>query len=575
MSRLDKDPPPAHAGNVDLLVNDYFEQLLALSPSLASSIGDYRFDDRLENSAGRAYFEQRRALAERFLAQVKHVRVAALDENDRLTYDFFVDRLEREIDGARFRADLLPVDHIFSMPTVFAGWGSGTQSQRFTTVRDYEQFLARCDDFVVWVDTAVASMREGIRVGITHAQPVARRIAAPLRAIASDRAEESVFWQPIRTIPDSIGVSDRERLTALYRDKIDGNVLPAYRRLADFADQEYAPHARAGVGWSALPEGLEWYRYAVRRATTLDVSPDELHRTGLAEVARIRAEMDRVRLQVGFRGDLEQFMRFVETDLQFRFPSGAAMLEAYRDLKRQIDVRLPDLFSELPPVDYEIREMESFRAANSPGGQYERAAPDGSRPGIFYVNTHDLAALPTYIAETLSLHEASPGHHFQLAIEQVLTTLPLMRRVDQNSAYHEGWALYAESLGHELGLYTDPYQWYGHLTDEMLRAMRLVVDTGLHAKDWTREQAVQYMVANSSMSRHSVENEVDRYLAWPAQALSYKTGQRLISELRARAEQELGQRFDLRQFHRQLLNGGPLPLNVLEARMRRWIDDQR
>jgi uncharacterized protein (DUF885 family) len=324
-----------------------------------------------------------------------------------------------------------------------------------------------------------------------------------------------------------------------------------------------------------MPDGRAWYAYLARVSTTTDLSPDAIHELGLKEVARIRGEMEQVKQQVGFKGDLAAFFKFLQDDPRFYYDSSDAVVQGFRDLKKNIDARLPKLFADFPKADYEVRAVEPFRAASSAGGFYQSPSADGSRPGIFYVNTFNLKAQPKFGMETLSLHEAAPGHHFQIAIQQELTELPRFRRFNGYVAYSEGWALYAESIGKELGVFTDPYQWYGRLSDEMLRAMRLVVDTGLHSKGWTREQAIKYMLENSSMAESDVTAEVERYIVWPGQALGYKLGQLRITELRAKAQAELGDAFDVREFHSQVLRDGALPMDVLTAKIDRWIESKR
>jgi uncharacterized protein (DUF885 family) len=396
-----------------------------------------------------------------------------------------------------------------------------------------------------------------------------------LSEIVTARVEDNIFWGPIAALPKEFSAKDRERISAAYRAALGLEVLPAYARLADFIEHDYLPAARTTVGWSDLPGGEAWYRWRVRGATTLDLTPAQIHEIGLAEVARIRGEMLAVKEQVGFKGDLDAFFKFLEEDPQFYFNNEDELLGAYRDVKRRIDALLPRLFSDFPKADYEIRAVEPFRAASAAGGSYQAPSADGKRPGIFYINTHNLKAQPRFGLETLSLHEAAPGHHFQIAIQQELTDLPRFRRFNGYVSYSEGWALYAESLGKELGVFTDPYQWYGRLSDEMLRAMRLVVDTGLHSKGWTREQAIKYMLDNSSMAESDVTAEVERYIVWPGQALGYKLGQLHISALRAKAEQQLGAAFDVKEFHSQVLRDGALPMSVLSAKIDRWIEAKR
>jgi uncharacterized protein (DUF885 family) len=400
-------------------------------------------------------------------------------------------------------------------------------------------------------------------------------VVPQLREIVTAKITDNIFWAPIAAMPAGISAKDRKRISDNYSAALSNEVLPAYSRLADFIERDYLPAARTTVGWSELPDGQAWYRWRIRSATTMDMPAEEIHQLGLAEVARIRGEMLSVKNQVGFKGDLDAFFKFVEEDPQFYFNSEAELLDAYRGVKRRIDALLPKLFADFPKADYEIRAVEAFRAASAAGGSYQSSSPDGKRPGIFYINTHNLKAQPRFGLETLSLHEASPGHHFQISIQQELTDLPRIRRFNGYVSYSEGWALYAESLGKELGVFTDPYQWYGRLSDEMLRAMRLVVDTGLHAKGWTREQAIKYMLDNSSLAESDITAEVERYIVWPGQALGYKLGQLHISALRARAQAQLGASFDVREFHSQILRDGAVPMNVLTAKIDRWIETKR
>jgi uncharacterized protein (DUF885 family) len=372
-------------------------------------------------------------------------------------------------------------------------------------------------------------------------------------------------------MPESFPAAERERLTAAYRARIAQDVLPAYRRLRDFVRDEYLPRSRDTVGYAALPDGRAWYAFLVKASTTTDLSPDRIHEIGLEEVTRIRAEMEVVKKQVGFEGDLSAFFKWLREDPRFYYSDPEALLAGYRDLQKKVNALLPRLFDVFPKADYEVRPVEAFRARSMSGAQYMAGTPDGRRPGVFYVNTYDLKAQPKYGMETLSLHEASPGHHFQISIAQEVTSLPKFRRFGGYVAFDEGWALYAESIGKELGVFTDPLQWYGRLSDELLRAMRLVVDTGIHAKGWSREQAIRYMMETSSMAESDVVAEVERYIAVPGQALGYKVGQLAITDLRREAERELGPRFDVKAFHRQVLVDGALPLDVLRTKLREWI----
>jgi len=564
-----RSPSPDAA--LTALVEDYFEEQLKLSPMAATSIGDPRYDDRLDESTSPGFREKSLGIERAFLDRVHRIGVAGLSNESRLTWEIFVSEREQALAGQPFHEEYMPLNQMSGLPMDLAVYGSGSGPQPFATVEDYERFLARVRQFPRWVDGAITLMRTGMSRGITLPRPAVAKMIPQLRDIVTPRAEDSLFWGPITSMPAGFPAADQQRLAKAYSAALQNEVLPAYARLADFLERDYLPAARTTFGWSALPDGDAWYRWRIRGATTIDMAPDRIHELGLSEVARIRAEMLAVKEQVGFKGDLDAFFTFLENDPQFYFTKEQDLLDAYQQVKQRIDALLPKLFADFPKADYEIRPVEAFRAASAAGGSYQAPSADGKRPGIFYINTHNLRAQPKFGMETLSLHEAAPGHHFQIAIQQELTGLPRFRRFNGYVSYSEGWALYSESLGKELGVFTDPYQWYGRLADEMLRAMRLVVDTGLHSKGWSREQAIKYMLDNSSMAESDVTAEVERYMVWPGQALGYKLGQLRIAELRARAQAALGAKFDVREFHGQVLRDGALPMDVLSAKIDRWI----
>jgi uncharacterized protein (DUF885 family) len=557
------------------LVEEYFERQLELSPMNATAIGDPRYDDRLDDSTSPGFREKALGLERAFLDRARLIDATKLTPAARITYDIFVGEREQTLEGQKFHEDYMPFNQMTGLPMDLAVYGSGTGPQPFATARDYDRFLKRVREFPRWADGAIALMRTGMARGITLPRVAMAKVVPQLREIVTARVSDSIYWAPIGAMPKNISAKDRKRITDAYTEALTQEVLPAYARLADFIERDYLPAARTTVGWADLPDGQAWYRWRIRQATTLGLTPEEIHQLGLAEVARIRGEMIRVKEQVGFKGDLDAFFKYLEEDPQFYFNDEDELLEAYRGVKRRIDALLPKLFADFPKADYEIRAVEPFRAASAAGASYQGPSADGKRRGIFYINTHNLKAQPRFGLETLSLHEASPGHHFQISIQQELTDLPRFRRFNGYVSYSEGWALYAESIGKELGVFTDPYQWYGRLSDEMLRAMRLVVDTGLHAKGWTREQAIKYMLDNSSMAESDVTAEVERYIVWPGQALGYKLGQLQISSLRAKAESQLGQAFDVREFHSQILRDGAVPMDVLTAKIDRWIEAKR
>jgi len=549
-----------------------WELTLQRQPVLATSLGDPRYNDRLVDETTAAFRAQAKRETQQRLKALAGFNRARLEPKDRVSYSILKLDLEQELAGERFPEWMQPISQIGGLPSSLAQMGTGQSIQPFKTTKDYEDWLKRLALAVPTFDGAIANMRAGMKAGVTQPRAVMEKVLPQLTALAVTDPEKSLFWGPINSFPDAVPAADRERLTTAMRTLLAGQVLPAYARLLAFVRDEYTPKARASTAWSALPNGKAWYAHRVRQSTTLALSPDEIHAIGLKEVARILGEMDGVRRQVGFQGDLKSFFKHLNDDPKYYFSKPEDLLAGYRDLQKKINGLTPKLFDIQPKADYEVREVEAFRAESAAGASYQEPAADGSRAGVFYVNTFNLKAQPIFGMETLSLHEASPGHHFQIAIAQEDKDLPAFRRFGSHyTAYVEGWALYAESLGKELGLFTDPYQWYGRLSDEQLRAMRLVVDTGLHHKGWTREQAIQYMLDNSSMAESDVVSEVERYIVWPGQALGYKIGQLEITRLRAEAEKALGAKFDIKGFHRVVLTAGQVPLPVLRELVQDWV----
>lgn len=557
------------------LVEAYFEEYLQLDPLAATFIGDPRYNDKLANDIAPEEVAKRLATEQRYLDAAMRFDVGTLAPSDRVTWDVFVEQRRMAIAGAQFPSHLLPVDQLRSLPLVIPILASGTSAQPFANAQDYDNFLERLRAYVTWSDQAITNMRAGAERGIVQPRVVMEKLLAQLDELIVADPKASLFYAAVRQVPKEVAPRDAERIAAEYEKATRDDVLPAYRRMRDFIRDEYLPKTRASVAWTALPQGDAWYSHLVELETTSKLTPAAIHDMGLKEVARIRGEMEGVRQRVKFKGDLNAFIRYLQNDRRFYFQRPEDLLQAYRDLKRRIDARLPRLFSDFPKADYEVRAVEAFRAASAAGASYQQPSADGSRPGIFYINTFNLKAQPKWGMETLSLHEAAPGHHFQVAIQQELVDLPSFRRFGSYTAFMEGWALYAESLGKELGLFKDPYQYFGRLNDEMLRAMRLVVDTGIHTQGWTRERAVDYMLEHSALARSDVESEVERYIASPGQALAYKIGQFKLSELRVRAQQALGKRFDIKEFHGQVLRDGALPLDVLEKKIDRWIEEKK
>jgi uncharacterized protein (DUF885 family) len=514
-------------------------------------------------------------LNKRYLPRLTAYAPDSLEGQNRLSYEIFkLDRenaIEREEQGYNDYESLTPVSQFFSMPIFLVMLGSGATAQPFQTPQHYEDWIKRSSGFVEHVDRSIAKMREGVERGVVQPRILMEKALPQLAAQVVDTPEQSAFYGPVARMPETFSAEDRERITAAYEDHIMNVLSPTYARLHDYIANEYMQHTRDTVGQSESPGGKEYYAFMVRESTTTDYTPEEIHEIGKREAQRIYAEMQRVKELVGFEGSMAEFFEHLRTDPKYFFETEEGILQAYDDLRDRIDPTLDKLFNVKASAPYEIKEVEPFRARSMAAAQYFPGTPDGSRPGIFYVNTYDLPARPNWVMEALSLHEANPGHHFQISISQEVESLPAFRRFGGYTAFVEGWGLYAESLGKELGLYTDPLQYFGSLHFDIWRANRLVVDTGMHALGWTREDAIEWMLGNSPITETDVVAEVERYIAIPSQALAYKIGQLKIRELRNKAEAALGDDFDVRAYHDLLLTNGALPLFVLEAEVDRWI----
>ncbi len=559
------------AAELDRLYEEYFEAYLELDPVLATSIGDPRYNDRYEISISPQWRARAEQLERDYLARLSKIDASSLQGGDRLSYEIFKAARELELEGYRYPDHLLPLNQFYSTPNFFAQLGSGQSIQPFATVKDYEDFLRRAARFGAWTEQAIINMRKGMDEGYVQPAVLMERVLPQLQAQIVESPEDSVYWGPVAGMPESFSAGDRQRLTAAYRTLITEQLVPNYQRLHDFVQSEYLPKCRDSFGMQGLPGGDAWYDYRVRRMTTTDYTPEQIHEIGLAEVARIHGEMRAVMKRVDFEGDLQAFFSYLKTDPQFFWKTREELVAGYVAIKQRVDPALPRLFGVLPKADYEVRPVEPFREKSAAGGSYQAASEDGSRPGVFYANAYDLKARPKWAMESLSLHEGNPGHHFQISIQREQQALPRFRRFGRYTAYSEGWALYAESLGPELGMLTDPYQYYGMLEAELWRSIRLVVDTGLHSKGWTRQQVLDYMEANSATGEARRVAEAERYMAIPGQALAYKIGQLKIRELRSDAEKALGSDFDIRAFHDEVLLSGALPLHALEAKLDRWM----
>ena len=500
---------------------------------------------------------------------------AKLTADERISYDVF--EADKRDAAEAFRPEFLaltevqPMNHFYGLHSGYPSFVSGQGGAPFTTVRQYEENLARTRLLPRVFDQAIARFREGRASGTGATQLTTRTMIAQIDALLAQKLADSPFYGPVKTIPATFSAADRRRLTAAYSGAIAKEVYPAYAKLRAFLSDEYLPRARADVGLSAMNGGEKLYRLSVRQRTTVDMEPDAIHRLGLSEVARIRGEMEQVKAKMGFAGPLATFFDEVRANPKYHPKTREQLSEGYAGVARKVEAQIPRFFARTPKTPLEIRPYPAYSEKYEAGGSYDSGTPDGSRPGVFYYNTYDLPSRFLTGINTLYLHEGAPGHHFQISLAQEDASLPEFQRFGGNTAFVEGWALYAETLGYEMGLFDDPWQHWGTLDDEMLRAMRLVVDTGLHTKGWSRAAAIDYMLANSGMGRTDATAEVERYIAIPGQALAYKIGALTIQRLRKKAEAELGPKFDVRAFHEQVLGSGALPLGVLEAKLDRWI----
>jgi uncharacterized protein (DUF885 family) len=562
------------AEELSALVEEYFDRTLEMNPLFATSIGDDRFDDRLANTISPEFLQQSEAMDREFLERVLAIDPEQLGEQDRLTYDTFRWSREMDVAGYEFPGYLQPINQFYSMPNTFVQLGSGSSVHPFKTVKNYEDFLSRIDDFVVIVDQSIENMKIGMEQGVVQPTILMEKVLPQLESQITDDIESSNFYTPVKDMPEDFSDEDRARLTVAYRDAIANKVIPAYQRLDNFIGDDYLSATRESVGISELPDGEAWYAWLVRLRTTTELTPAEIHQIGLDEVARIHGEMLGVMEEVGFEGDLQDFFDFLNTDDRFYFDEPEQLIQGYRDMEARVRSLTPALFDVTPNTGFEVRAVEPFRERSASGGSYRRGTPDGSRPGVFFANTYDIKARPKWAMESLFLHEAIPGHYFQIEVQQELEGVPRFRRFGGYTAFSEGWGLYAESLGKELGMYTDPYQYFGALNAELWRAIRLVVDTGLHSKGWSRQDVLDFMYANSASKPARAVSEAERYMAIPGQALAYKIGQLKIRELRTRAEEMLGENFNVVDFHTLVLSQGAMPLTLLEQRVDRWIADQ-
>lgn len=551
------------------------EASLKRNPLNAMFRGDMRYADQFGDFITDEYFAKERAAAEANVEALKGIDRTKLNDTDKIAYDVFRQNQLDALKGlSKEIMDLTvvrPLNHFFGFHTFYPTFASGQGAAPFKTVQDYDNNLKRHKEFIVLMDRSIGRFREGMASGVFETKMTITNVIDQLNTQLAQKTEESPYYGPVLKFPEGFSDADKARLTKEYREIIENGLYPANARLRDFLRDSYLPLAREQVGLSAMKGGEGLYQYLIEQTTTLPLKANDIHNLGLSEVTRIKGGMEAIKNEVGFKGTLPEFFEHLRSDPKFKMTSRDALTQGYYDIGKKVDGIISQQFKYLPKAPLEIKPYEEFREKYEAGGSYQQGTPDGSRPGTFYFNAYDLPSRTIPGMTTLYLHEGAPGHHFQISIAQENEKLPAFMRFGGNTAYVEGWALYSETLGYDMGLFKDPYQRFGTLSDEMLRAMRLVVDTGIHSKGWTREQAIDYMLANSDMGKTDATAEVERYIAIPSQALAYKIGALTILRLKDRAKKELGAKFDVREFHNQVLNTGALPLAVLEKKIDSWI----
>jgi prolyl oligopeptidase len=536
---------------------------------MASSLGDRRYNTRWSDSS-LAAIEARQEQQREYMRRLLAIDSSQLDDNDALNYELFRRDLIDDIEGFQFRSYLMPITQRGGVQTL----DQVAERIPLSSVADFEDWLARMASLGQVIEQTMALQEEGRRQGYMPAKVLMERVPDQIAAQLVEDAEDSPFYKAFAKLPSGISDAEQERLRSEARKIIDDRIVPAYRKFSRYFDDNYLPASRDSVGASSLPDGMAYYEYLTRSFTTTDMMPDEIHRLGLSEVQRIRGEMQVIIDELEFAGGFADFLAFLRTDPQFYYETPEQLFDAYLAICKRIDPELVRLFGVLPRMPYGLRPIPDSIAPDTTTAYYSRPAADGSRAGYYYVNLYRPEVRPKYEMEVLSVHEAMPGHHLQIALQMEQSGMPAFRRYSGFTAFTEGWGLYSESLGYDLGLYKDPYSRFGALTYEMWRAVRLVVDTGIHYKGWTRQQAIDFFKDNAAKTEQDIVNEIDRYISMPGQALAYKIGQLKMLELRHHAEQTLGDAFDIRAFHDALLGGGALPLEVLETRMHRWLAAQ-
>ncbi len=562
---------PSKSAEFATVLDNYYEDGLKLNPLQATMAGDHRYDDSFPNMLSDVYKGESKAYYEGYKEKLSQFPDESLTESEQMSKAILLWECNINLDEFNFNADLTPIDQMWS-PNLFVGQlASGSSAQPFNTVEDYENWMKRVDGYLEWLSSTETKMKEGMEKGHVLPKSLIVKVLPQLQSQTGKDLDQHLFYQPIKNMPADFTEEQKASLTKAYEDMITNKVIPAYESLYNFMSTDYLEAGRESSGIQGEPNGDAYYAHQIKKYTTTNMTATEIHELGLSEVARIRSEMEKIKEQVGFEGDLKAFFDYVRNNKDLMpFTDPQQVIDNFNAIHERMKPQIEKLFDKKPKTPFEVRRTEAFRE-NSASAEYNQGSLDGTRPGIFYVPIPDVTHYNTYSDESLFLHEAIPGHHYQISLTQENEELPEFRKTLWYSGYGEGWALYTESLGKELGLYTDPYQYFGMLGAEMHRAVRLVVDTGLHSKGWTREEAIQYSLDNEAESEASITSEIERYMANPGQALSYKIGQLKIRELRKKAEDALGDQFNIGQFHNQVLETGCVPLALLEDKIDRWI----
>lgn len=563
-----------HKTALQTIFDNYWEENMQLFPLEATANGDNRYNDKLTITIAESFKDSLKRFYEKQLNLIDKIDTSKLSDNDLISCELFRYEMKMNIEGLHFHNNYMPINQFWAFTLDFPQLGSGKGNQPFKTPDDYENFLSRMSVFPAWVDTAIYNMRKGIAEGWVLPRSLVIKILPQVNALIVKDVKESIFYDPLKELPESYSPEEKQRITAEYETAIATKIIPSYQKLHDFFEKEYLPKARATSGISSIENGKDYYTYCARRWTTTNLLPDSIYNIGLSEVARIESEMIKVKDKVGYKGDLKGFFEYVNTAPElYPFTTPKEVIDSFWNIKKREDPILIKLFNNVPKTQFTIRQTEDFRAASA-SAEYNPGSEDGSRPGIFYVPILDARKFNTAGMVTLFLHEAIPGHHYQISLAQENKSLPKFRRFLWYGAYGEGWALYSETLGNEMGLYSNPYQYFGHLSDAMHRAIRLVVDVAIHTKGMTREEAIAYMRAHESVSEEEATREIERYMAIPGQALSYKIGQLSITALCRKYEAQLGAKFNIASFHDEVLKDGCVPLAVLNAKLEKWAKGQ-